>query len=632
MKRFLVLILSLSILSTSALAKTEETSNFVKGFIIEEKEEKFEKANIKFKNSNFDESFPSVIYKGNAFISIITLAEITNSSLVWQKENNAVSLINGDKEILFTPKSSTFFINGAEKNLESSYSPFKITNEKSQTMSTMVPLRFSLEEIGYNLSANDQENFYNITDSKPTTLNLSNILLKEKENGTETLQIKLDGISSPSVIESKNLVTITVPNSDINIEGHSKFNLNPKVYPFNFISADNHNGTSIIKVELSNKMNLVKYFDGNNFYIDFKLPNQIVYSDYNISFDEMVNLQYKTRDRSMTDKYRSSPVYVNKNDIELAELKEQPKPQVENNTEDPLPKEDASESIGADVQTAEAEIPPEVVEPKKDETKGTISSNNVNLHSQPNTLSETYGTIAKGKKVDIKNGLDSFYEIIYDLDWRWASKNDIHNSLSIPTFKIGTLESFQFLDLSKPADLDKETINSKILKEKGILTGKGDAFIKASKKNKINEIYLISHAILETGGGTSELSKGVVVSSVNGVPVEPKKVYNMFGIGAIDSSPLKGGSEMAYNEGWDTPEKAIIGGAKFISEEYVNRPNNNQNTIYEMKWNPDQLTENQWHQYATDIDWANKQVENIKKYYDMVDNYKLYYDIPRYKK
>src|SRR5699024_1774091 len=65
---------------------------------------------------------------------------------------------------------------------------------------------------------------------------------------------------------------------------------------------------------------------------------------------------------------------------------------------------------------------------------------------------------------------------------------------------------------------------------KGILHRMGDTFSKASKKSSINELYLIAHAILETGHGTSELATGIEVKEVNGVPVKPRVVYNMFGI------------------------------------------------------------------------------------------------------
>ena len=106
------------------------------------------------------------------------------------------------------------------------------------------------------------------------------------------------------------------------------------------------------------------------------------------------------------------------------------------------------------------------------------------------------------------------------------------------------------------------------------------------------------------------------------------KVYNMFGIGAYDSNPNKYGSERAYSERWLTPEQAIVGGAKFASEGYVNRPSCLQNTLYKMRWNPNNPAT---HQYATDIGWAAKQVSGIKKLYDLIDNYTLTFEIPRYK-
>lgn len=60
-------------------------------------------------------------------------------------------------------------------------------------------------------------------------------------------------------------------------------------------------------------------------------------------------------------------------------------------------------------------------------------------------------------------------------------------------------------------------------------------------------------------------------------------VYNMFGIGAYDSDPVGTGSNYAYEMGWDTPEKAIMGGAKWISENYINSSSHTQNTLYEMR-------------------------------------------------
>lgn len=41
-------------------------------------------------------------------------------------------------------------------------------------------------------------------------------------------------------------------------------------------------------------------------------------------------------------------------------------------------------------------------------------------------------------------------------------------------------------------------------------------------------------------------------------------------LSAFDNNAEKGSSQYAYNMGWDTPEKAIDGGAKWISERYIN--------------------------------------------------------------
>ena len=102
----------------------------------------------------------------------------------------------------------------------------------------------------------------------------------------------------------------------------------------------------------------------------------------------------------------------------------------------------------------------------------------------------------------------------------------------------------------------------------------------------------------------------------------------MFGIAAVDSNPVRGGARKAYEEGWTSVKKAIEGGAKWISENYVNHPSYQQNTLYKMRWNPNSPGT---HQYATDIGWAVKQTSRIKTVYDKLPNAILHFDIPVYK-
>ncbi len=188
---------------------------------------------------------------------------------------------------------------------------------------------------------------------------------------------------------------------------------------------------------------------------------------------------------------------------------------------------------------------------------------------------------------------------------------------------------FQFLLLSGSAgstvaDLDK------ILAGKGILNGKGAVFMEASRNNNINEIFLVSLALHETGNGTSALAQGIDYPDEDDLfpGQDTVKVYNMFGIGAYDSNTNYYGAQRAYRERWFTPEAAILGGAKFASEQYVNHPTHMQNTLYKMRWNPNNPGV---HQYATDIGWAAKQVGRIRSLYDLIDTYTLSFDIPRYK-
>ena len=160
-----------------------------------------------------------------------------------------------------------------------------------------------------------------------------------------------------------------------------------------------------------------------------------------------------------------------------------------------------------------------------------------------------------------------------------ASREDIRYYVNPANFEKNTSAYYQFLDLSKVAGVNVAEINEKVLYNKGIFTNKAQSFITAASTYNINEIYLISHALLETGNGTSSLATGVTVSSVDGQAVTPRVVYNMYGIGAVDSSALRSGSEYAYKQGWFTPEAAIIGGAKFIAGRYINHTTYKQNTL-----------------------------------------------------
>ncbi len=177
---------------------------------------------------------------------------------------------------------------------------------------------------------------------------------------------------------------------------------------------------------------------------------------------------------------------------------------------------------------------------------------------------------------------------------------------------------YQFLNIGEENGVSVDALND-YLDGKGILEGQGEAFKRAAQMYDISEVYLVAHAALESGNGTSQLSNGV---SVNG-----KVVYNMFGIAAYDNSPLSSGSKKAYDEGWTSVEKSILGGAKWISENYINNPKGKQNTLYKMLWNPkDPAT----HQYATDISWATSQAKSISMIFKSFPDAKTSFIVPIY--
>ena len=187
-----------------------------------------------------------------------------------------------------------------------------------------------------------------------------------------------------------------------------------------------------------------------------------------------------------------------------------------------------------------------------------------------------------------------------------------------PENLVGSYNKYQFLDLGIQNDISAQTLDA-YLKGKGVLSGMGEVFKSAAEANGISEVYLVIHACLESGSGTSELACGV--------NFEETVVYNMFGIGAVDSDPIYGGASYAYSEGWTTVEDAIWGGAQWISENYINNPDYRQNTLYKMRWNPESPAN---HQYATDIEWPSKQAEDMAAMFEAFPSASYRYEIPVY--
>ena len=171
----------------------------------------------------------------------------------------------------------------------------------------------------------------------------------------------------------------------------------------------------------------------------------------------------------------------------------------------------------------------------------------------------------------------------------------------------------------------------------GNLAGYGQTFIDAAAANGINAEYLLAHAILESGWGTSQLASGYAYdgkTAINGKTYAAGTYYNFFGIGAYDSSPLSGGRSMAVQNGWNSVSAAISGAASWLSKWYINSATYKQDTLYEMRWDVNDVEKGDtpWHQYATGTGWATDIADvmaMIYKYTGVTPDYT--YDLPSYR-
>lgn len=85
-------------------------------------------------------------------------------------------------------------------------------------------------------------------------------------------------------------------------------------------------------------------------------------------------------------------------------------------------------------------------------------------------------------------------------------------------------------------------INNKLLCGRSILNNQGSAFLNASKTHSVNNVYLISHVLHETGNNTSTLAQVVRLDPNGNIGSNGRKYYNMYGIAAYDYNPVVTGA------------------------------------------------------------------------------------------
>lgn len=139
-----------------------------------------------------------------------------------------------------------------------------------------------------------------------------------------------------------------------------------------------------------------------------------------------------------------------------------------------------------------------------------------------------------------------------------------------------------FMHNAKPKD-DKETY-AKIIMD-------------AAMETKVSPYHLASRIRQEMGATAGDAAIGVPVGDY-------ATIYNFYNIGAFDSgNALAAGLRWAagsgsYGRPWTTARKSIVGGARFIGEDYISL---GQSTLYTQKFNVTNHEALFYHQYMTNI-------------------------------
>ena len=193
-------------------------------------------------------------------------------------------------------------------------------------------------------------------------------------------------------------------------------------------------------------------------------------------------------------------------------------------------------------------------------------------------------------------------------------------------------------------DYQKLGIVKKILRRNEVLLEHAKVFQSTGKKYNISPMYLASKSFAELG--TSAFMMDGHKFKYGGVKY--KDCYNAYNIGASDSLDAVGGLIYAnggkaskdyapgpatsYGRKWDTPSKAIRGGAKFLNSSFIK---NNQATAYTEHFNVlNGISAVGTHVYMTALNGGISIAGQIsEKYsdYDIFDKLLEFY-IPVYKK
>ena len=193
--------------------------------------------------------------------------------------------------------------------------------------------------------------------------------------------------------------------------------------------------------------------------------------------------------------------------------------------------------------------------------------------------------------------------------WICASDKAIRHQMD-PRNILNEENVFQFAEL-KYTEGAQTVEGIKTLTEGSFLEGDSiaEALIEAGKNANLDAYFITSRLIQEQGRKGTALSRGY---EYNGTIV-----YNPFNINATGNSSeeiLQNAAEYAYEQGWDSLEKALIGGVNFVRNGYIDV---GQNTLYLQKFDVVKQGGTLYtHQYMQNLFAPQSEASNMKEIYE----------------
>ena len=193
--------------------------------------------------------------------------------------------------------------------------------------------------------------------------------------------------------------------------------------------------------------------------------------------------------------------------------------------------------------------------------------------------------------------------------WLCASDKAIKHQMD-PRNILNEENIFQFAELKYVEGAQtKEGINE--ITEGSFLEGDSisEALIQAGENANLDPYFIASRLIQEQGKNGTTLSRGCEYNNAI--------VYNPFNINAKGNSQeeiIQNAAQYAYEQGWDSLEKALIGGVEFLKEGYINV---GQNTLYLQKFDVVKQDESLYtHQYMQNLLAPESEASNMKEIYE----------------